>query len=166
MSNHLSPVVCPCLKPGADVAAATGARAVVAFGIDGTILAVNDAFLAATGYAAEEIVGRHHGTLRDAKDGSDADYRKFWAALARGEFRRGAFNVIAKDGRAVWLRASYNPVYDSDGQRLRVIQLAIVLGEAPAAQGPRPRIGFTADRARAAANDRFLQAMRCGLQGS
>lgn len=49
----------------------------------------------------------------------DAAYREFWDGLRRGEFRSGEFRRIAKDGRSIWIQASYNPVLDRRGARSR-----------------------------------------------
>ena len=38
------------------------------------------------------------------------DYKAFWAKLGRGEFDAGEYKRIGKDGKEVWIRASYNPV--------------------------------------------------------
>ncbi|MGH1591491.1 methyl-accepting chemotaxis protein [Methylobacterium phyllosphaerae] len=99
-------------------------QAVIAFSLDGNIVSANPNFLAAVGYRLEEIVGRHHGLfVSEAERASDA-YRQFWAALARGEFQSGEFKRTGKDGREVWIQATYNPITDADGKPVRVVKFA------------------------------------------
>ncbi|PJK01157.1 chemotaxis protein [Lysobacteraceae bacterium NML91-0213] len=98
--------------------------AVVEFALDGTILRANANFLATMGYAADEVVGRHHSIFVDRQDAAGADYRDFWAALNAGEFRSGQFRRRARNGRDVWIEASYNPVLDAAGRPCRVVKFA------------------------------------------
>lgn len=140
-------------------------HALIEFTTDGIILTASEAFLKATGYTLDEIVGQHHSIFLDPHPGVSRDHRKFWAALARGESRHGAFKLIGKDGRAVWLRANYIPVHDAAGRSLKVVKYLTPLTRDPR-QPWHGAIGFKGDHAAAAANDRFITAMRDGLQGS
>src|SRR3989304_3905071 len=59
--------------------------AVVEFNLDGTIITANDNFLALFGYALHEIEGQHHSMFLAPDYRSSLEYRRFWAALNRGE---------------------------------------------------------------------------------
>jgi PAS domain S-box-containing protein len=144
---------------------AGGNHALIEFTTDGIILTANEAFLKATGYTLDEIVGKHHSIFHDHRPGGQRDHRKFWAALARGDSRHGAFKLIGKDGQAVWLRANFIPVHDSAGRSLKVVKYMTLSGTGTC-HAPRGGIGFKHDHSANAANDRFIQAMRAGLQGS
>src|SRR4051812_44261754 len=87
-------------------------QAVIEFELDGTIVEANDNFLAAMGYRADEIVGRHHSMFVDPAEGRSAEYREFWSKLNAGEFVATKFRRVAKGGREVWIEASYNPIFD------------------------------------------------------
>jgi len=52
------------------------------------------------------------------------EYAEFWKKLGRGEFHEAEFKRLAKGGREVWLRASYNPVFGEDGKVIRVVKFA------------------------------------------
>ena len=106
------------------VEAINRSQAVIEFQLDGTVISANDKFLAAMGYGLSEIVGRHHSMFIDEAERSGPAYREFWAALGRGEFRAGEFRRIAKDGRDVWLQASYNAILDPDGRPFKVVKFA------------------------------------------
>ncbi|WP_394559896.1 methyl-accepting chemotaxis protein [Aquipseudomonas alcaligenes] len=98
--------------------------AVIEFNPDGTVREANDNFLHTMGYRLDEIRGQHHRLFCEAHEVASEDYRRFWQRLNQGEFVSGRFKRIAKDGRAVWLRATYNPLYDANGRLSGVVKFA------------------------------------------
>lgn len=105
-------------------AALSKAHATIEFEMDGTIVGANDSFLAVLGYNLDEIKGRNHSILVDSPEVAKGEYTAFWQALRRGEFMRGEYLRIGKDGRRVWFFASYSPILDSDGEPHKVIVFA------------------------------------------
>ncbi|MGK5026043.1 methyl-accepting chemotaxis protein [Janthinobacterium sp. RB2R34] len=99
-------------------------QAVIEFELDGTILHANDNFLKVVGYGLAEVQGKHHAMLCDPEYVKTPQYREFWARLARGEFDQSDYKRIAKNGREVWISASYNPVFDADGKPYKVVKFA------------------------------------------
>lgn len=99
-------------------------QAVIEFNLDGTITTANANFLGALGYRLEEIVGKHHSMFVEASYRNSSDYRAFWDKLRRGEFDAGQYKRLTKDGREVWIEASYNPVLDSKGKPCKVVKFA------------------------------------------
>jgi methyl-accepting chemotaxis protein len=97
-------------KRAAQLAALDKSQAVVEFKMDGTILTANKLFLDALGYGLEEVVGKHHSMFVDAKAKESDEYRRFWAGLAAGKFQAARFKQLTKDGRDIWMQASYNPI--------------------------------------------------------
>ena len=69
-------------------------QAVIEFNMDGSIITANKAFLDALGYRLEEIKGKHHSMFVPADERDSADYRAFWAALNRGEYRADGHTVL------------------------------------------------------------------------
>jgi methyl-accepting chemotaxis protein len=120
-------------KTGSDTKAQIDAigrsQAMIEFNTDGTIITANRNFLDALGYSIEEIRGKHHSMFVPADQRDGAAYKAFWAALNRGEFQAAEFKRIAKDGREVWIEASYNPVLGGDGKPAQVIKIATVITE-------------------------------------
>ncbi|WP_408589642.1 PAS domain S-box protein [Novosphingobium sp.] len=100
------------------------AEAVIEFELDGTIIDANTNFLNLTGYAREEIVGRHHRIFCDAQTANDDAYKAFWAGLGRGEFDKGEYKRLCKNGEEIWIQASYNPIFDADGKPFKVVKFA------------------------------------------
>ncbi len=99
-------------------------QAVIAFDLDGTILEANRNFLEAVGYQADEIVGQHHRMFVDPAYAAGPEYAAFWADLRRGSFRSGVFQRVGRNGREVWLQASYNPILDAAGRPYKVMKFA------------------------------------------
>ncbi|MDF0520604.1 PAS domain-containing methyl-accepting chemotaxis protein [Bradyrhizobium yuanmingense] len=99
-------------------------QAMIEFNLDGTIISANKNFLDALGYRLEEIQGKHHSMFVPADQRDSAEYKAFWAALNRGEYQAREFKRIAKDGREVWIEASYNPVLDGNGKTVMVAKIA------------------------------------------
>ena len=99
-------------------------QAVIEFELDGTILHANDNFLNVLGYSLADVQGKHHAIFCDPEYVKTAQYRDFWNKLGRGEFDHGEYKRLSKDGREVWINASYNPILDADGKPYKVIKFA------------------------------------------
>jgi methyl-accepting chemotaxis protein len=99
-------------------------QAVIEFDMNGLILSANRNFLEATGYTAEEMVGRHHRILLAPGDAESVEYKQFWDALRRGEFQSGDFRRVGKGGRTIWLHATYSPIFDLAGKPFKVVKFA------------------------------------------
>jgi len=106
------------------IAAIHRTQAVIEFNLDGTIITANENFLNAVGYSLEEIVGKHHAMFVEREEARSAPYRAFWAALRNGEFRTGEFKRVTKSGADLYLRATYNPIFDLNGQPFKVVKFA------------------------------------------
>ncbi|MCC7596019.1 PAS domain-containing methyl-accepting chemotaxis protein [Janthinobacterium sp. FW305-129] len=99
-------------------------QAVIEFELDGTILHANDNFLRVLGYTLAEVQGKHHAIFCDPEYVKTDEYSNFWAKLGRGEFDQGEYKRRARDGREVWINASYNPILDANGKPYKVIKFA------------------------------------------
>lgn len=100
------------------------AQAMIEFTPDGEILTANENFLRATGYRLDEIAGRHHSLFVDPAFAASPDYAAFWRKIQDGEFVSDEFRRIGKDGKAVWLQATYNPIFDHHGKIRKVVKFA------------------------------------------
>lgn len=107
------------------VAAINRSQAVIEFNVDGMILDANDIFLNLMGYTKEEIRGKHHRLFAEQAYSESAEYQAFWQTLKRGEFHSGEYKRIGKGGKEVWIQATYNPVFGSNGETIKVIKFAI-----------------------------------------
>ncbi len=99
-------------------------QAVISFNMDGTIIHANDNFLKTLGYTLDEIKGKHHSMFVEPAYKSSSDYREFWAALNRGEYQSAEYKRFGKNGKEVWIQASYNPILDLNGRPFKVVKYA------------------------------------------
>ena len=106
------------------LAALDPAMAVIEFDLSGNVLVANDNFLKVMGYGAGELKGKQHRLFCEPSLVNSAEYSDFWRRLNAGEFFSGQFKRLAKNGRVVWLEASYNPVYDADGKLYKIVKFA------------------------------------------
>ncbi len=145
-------------------------QAVIEFELDGTIIDANKNFLAAVGYARDEIVGQHHRIFADPAYASSPAYAELWSKLRAGQFIAGEFQRFGKGGKEIWIQASYNPIFDPAGRPIKVVKYAADITEqkvrAANAQGQLEAIGraqavieFDLDGTIRHANDNFLAAV-------
>lgn len=97
------------------------AQAVVEFDLDGRVLSANANFLTLTGYEASDILGQDHAMFCAAEIVEADAYRRFWDKLAKGECQAGEYARIGRDGREVWIHATYNPIMDLGGKPMKVV---------------------------------------------
>ena len=161
-------------KALAQAAAIDKSQAVIEFKLDGTIVTANRNFLDALGYSLGEIQGKHHGMFVDPAERASAAYREFWATLNRGEFQAAQYRRIAKDGREIWIQASYNPIFDAGGKPVGVIKFATDItaqkmksmedaGKIAAISRAQAVIEFNMDGTIVTANENFLGTMGYAL---
>ena len=131
--------------------------AVIEFDLQGTIVDANDNFLALMGYRRDEIVGRHHRVFCTPEDSASAEYAVLWRKLGAGQYDGGVYKRLTRDGREVWLQATYNPILDPDGRPVKVAKFATDITAAKLAN---------ADfEARSSAMDRSQAVVEFGLDG-
>ncbi|WKL52351.1 PAS domain-containing methyl-accepting chemotaxis protein [Pseudomonas kielensis] len=101
--------------------------AVIEFDLTGHVLMANDQFLKAMGYSLGQAKGSHHRIFCKPEETSSQKYKDFWSTLNKGEFVAGRFERIDSRGQTVWLEATYNPVYDTEGRLCKVVKFATVV---------------------------------------
>ncbi|MBX9860197.1 MAG: PAS domain-containing protein [Sphingomonas sp.] len=126
MAEHdsLSPADVPSSGAIAAWEAISRSQLIIEFGLDGTILWANKAFLDAMGYSLPEIVGQHHRMFCESSYAASPEYATFWRSIGTGEFRCGQFRRFGKAGRIVHLQATYNPVMNRHGHPERILKVA------------------------------------------
>lgn len=100
------------------------AYAVIEFDTDGNILSANRNFLEAMGYSEQEVVGHHHSMFLTEDYSNSSEYKTFWNNLRAGQMQAAEFRRFGKNGREVWIEATYCPVKRSNGSVERVMKLA------------------------------------------
>lgn len=104
-------------------------QAVIHFNLDGTIIAANPLFLKTMGYTEAEVLGRHHSMFVDPEYSKSQDYKDFWERLRQGKYEAKVYQRFGKGGRQVWIRSSYNPIFDLSGKPFKVVKYAADITE-------------------------------------
>ena len=96
----------------------------IEFNMDGTIITANDSFLQITGYTLDEVVGKHHRIFCEEEYITSHEYTDFWKKMNRGEFDSGEYKRVGKNGREVYIQATYNPIFDLNNKPFKVLKIA------------------------------------------
>ena len=97
---------------------------VIEFDLDGKIIFANKLFCEKMGYEEKELKGKHHKIFVSKEYSKSPEYKEFWKLLKSGEYVTDEFLRFTKDKNKVWIQASYNPVFGSDGKVQRVMKIA------------------------------------------
>ena len=107
-----------------------GSQAMIEFDMSGHVQHANDRFLSTMGYTLDEVVGQHHRMFCDPAYIRSTEYAAFWSHLGSGKTHAGEFSRVARQGREIWLQASYVPIFDADGKPVRVVKFATDITQA------------------------------------
>ncbi|OAN44029.1 two-component system response regulator [Paramagnetospirillum marisnigri] len=81
---------------------------------EGVIGYVNPKFVKATGYSADESIGRPIDFIH-RKDAGEETYKAMWATIHAGQEWRGEFCNQRRDGQLFWEYATVSPLEDAAG---------------------------------------------------
>lgn len=115
-------------ESNAKIEAIGRAMAVIEFDLHGNILTANQNFCQTVGYDLNEIKGQHHRMFVDPDYANSNEYHQFWRQLAQGELSTGTYPRLKKNGDQLWLEASYNPIFNADGEVYKVVKYATDIG--------------------------------------
>ena len=98
--------------------------AMIEFDTDARVVWVNRRFAHALGYEPEDLVGEHHRTFCAPEFASSAAYQEFWRRLLSGNSFSDKIQRLTREGRLVYLEATYSPVRDASGAIVGVVKIA------------------------------------------
>ena len=98
---------------------------VAEYAANGNIINANENFLRTFGYSLNELVGQHHSVFVLPEQQTSSEYSAFWSKLRSGDFFSGEVVRIDKRGNRVCLQATYNPILDSRGRVLGVVEFGV-----------------------------------------
>ncbi|TKF15758.1 PAS domain S-box protein [Enterovibrio norvegicus] len=158
----------------AKMAALDKSLAVIEFDPTGKILTANDNFLRVMGYNLSDIQGKSHAIFVEPGYASTQEYKTFWAQLGRGKSQTAEYKRVGNGGKLVWIQASYNPVYNAEGNVVKVVKFASditkhkiralnVQGQLDAINRSQAVIEFDTSGNILFANDNFLSVMGYSL---
>jgi len=111
------------------LSAINNTQGVVEISLDGKVLKANETYLKMLGYNASELVGQQVGMVLDPTFAKSAEYATLWDKLVKGGSDAGQYKRIAKNGKEVWIQASYNPINDVNGKPLKIVNFTIDITE-------------------------------------
>ncbi|WP_038032884.1 PAS domain S-box protein [Thermonema rossianum] len=90
--------------------------------LEGRITDVNDIYTSLTGYSKEELIGKAESMLLPPDERDSLRYTMMWEAVKAGSYISGEFRRIAKNGKELWLSATYSPIFDVNNQVYKIVQ--------------------------------------------
>jgi len=111
------------------VAAISRSLPIIEFDLDGNVLRANENFIRASQYSREELRGAHHRLFVDPVYRETPAYREFWARLRRGETQSAQYKRMGKNGRVVWVQATYYPLAGWTGRPYKVVKHTVDITE-------------------------------------
>lgn len=87
---------------------------------EGRIVAANAAFLEASGYRLEELVGQKYGIFNSNLHNPEF-FSALWEILSSGQIWKGTFRNLNKDGRIFWVSTTIVPYFDAWGNITRYV---------------------------------------------
>lgn len=158
----------------AQMAAIRRAQPLIVYAMDGTILDANENFEKLLGYGRAELMGKHVSMFVDEHTRQTTQYqaalKEQWERLNRGEICEGEAKRRTRQGREIWIRYSYNPIFDREGKPYQVMNYlrditaekmtaADYAGQIAAIGKAQAVIQFNMDGTILTANDNFLNAL-------
>lgn len=99
-------------------------KAIAEFSLDGTLLHANPRYLEIFGYTLEQVQGEPHAIFCDAAYVTSDAYLLLWERLRDGVAYTDLCERRARDGAKRWLEATYAPIFDAQGQVIRIFKMA------------------------------------------
>lgn len=147
---------------------------VIEFDLEGNVTGANENFQKASGYGPDELKGMHHRDFVDPEHRGTPEYKAFWERLRRGEAQTAQYKRQAKNGRPLWVQATYYPILDRKGKPFKVVKHTVDvteqmlkqadgLGQLAAISKAQAVIEFDLDGRIRTANTNFLTLMGYSL---
>ena len=117
------------LEAQGKIEALSRSQGVLEMDLQGKILHVNDNFLRMMGCQRDDVIGQHHSLFVPPEEVNGAAYKALWAKLSQGKFDEGQYLRHGKEGKRVWLQATYNPILNLEGKPLKVVMYGVDVSE-------------------------------------
>ncbi len=99
-------------------------RCVLELEADGTISYANERMLTSFGYSDRDLVGLPFESLANSGNRDTAAFKQLMQNLVAGEVQSGEYSFVNKEGKQVWLDATFTPVLDSNDQVCKIVGIA------------------------------------------
>lgn len=99
-------------------------QAIIEFDLDGWIKDVNDNYCQILGYRRDELIGNEHRALVPPDVVRSKGHEELVESITSGKVSSGIYKRMGKNGRIVWMQATYTPLFDRKGNPAGGIQYA------------------------------------------
>ncbi|HYK26293.1 MAG TPA: PAS domain-containing protein, partial [Steroidobacteraceae bacterium] len=127
--RRLRALLTGCLDNRRQLAAFGRLLPVIEFDMEGNVIGANENFRKASGYSREELRAAHHRMFVDPDYASTPAYREFWERLRRGEAQSAQYQRRGKDGKPLWVQATYYPIRGAFGRPYKVVKHTVNITE-------------------------------------
>lgn len=103
--------------------------AMIEFDMEGTVLYANNNFASSMGYQTSEMQGMRHASFCTPEFRNSAHYHQLWEGFRQGRAFQNKIHRVRKDGRLIWLEATYMPILGEDGLPSGVLKIATNIDE-------------------------------------
>ncbi len=97
--------------------------AMIRFDVQRRVVDVNDLFAKTMKYRRDEMIGMHHHLFCSTEFVNSPAYQELWKKLLSGFSAADKIKRIDSQGNAIWLEATYMPIYEND-QVVGVVKIA------------------------------------------
>lgn len=103
-----------------------GLAIVVEYDFKGIITSVNSLLCTITGYVKEELIGQHHSIIFENQDVIHSkEYNQFLDDMRNNKPYKSILKRKGKSGNIFTVMASCYPIFDDDGNPLKVVEVAV-----------------------------------------
>lgn len=127
--RRLRALLMSCLDSRRQLAAFGRMLPVIEFDMQGNVIGANENFRKASGYSREELRGAHHRMFVDPDYARTPAYKEFWEKLRRGESQAAQYQRRGKDGKPIWVQATYYPIRGAFGRPYKVVKHTVNITE-------------------------------------
>jgi len=96
----------------------------VEFDMNGNLKDANDIFLSITGIQKDELIGLHYFDIIPEADQRKPQTELMWQNLRDGKFFSGEFKFKDHSGKELWLKGTFNPINDLEGNPYKIMMYA------------------------------------------
>ncbi len=99
-------------------------NAIIEFDVKGGIVDANEVFLNVSGYQKAELLRKNFWDLLPAAEADSPQMQMMWDNLQAGTFFSGEFKQRSQEEKELWLRGTFNPIFDLEGELHKIMMFA------------------------------------------
>ncbi|QTH42780.1 PAS domain S-box protein [Cohnella sp. LGH] len=111
------------------MAAIESSFAMIEFDLEGYVHFANENFAQTMGYRLSEMQGVSHTAFCTSEFRNSPQYLELWEGLRQGKAFQNKIQRVRKDGRLIWLEATYMPILDELGKPKGILKIATNIDE-------------------------------------